>query len=73
MEFALANVTIYFLFYTFGLKFALALLVTLIVTRKLFLMETLTSVPDYWKSNSFDYMDLYWQNGVSALSYAKVL
>ena len=31
MEFALANVTIYFLFYTFGLKFALALLVTLIV------------------------------------------
>ena len=34
---------------------------------------TLTSVPDYWKSNSFDYMDLYWQNGVSALSYAEVL
>ena len=31
MEFALANVTIYFLFYTFGLKFGIALLVTLIV------------------------------------------
>ena len=34
---------------------------------------TLTSVPDYWKSNSLDYMDLYWQNGVSALSYAEAL
>ena len=27
---------------------------------------TLTSVHDYWKNNSFDYMDLCWQSNVSA-------
>ena len=27
---------------------------------------TLTSIPDYWKSHSFDYMDLCWQSNVSA-------
>ena len=28
---------------------------------------TLTSIPDYWKNHSFDYMDLYQQRDVSAL------
>ena len=27
---------------------------------------TLTSIHDYWKNHSFDYMDLYWQNEVFA-------
>ena len=27
---------------------------------------TLTSVHDYWKNYSFDYLDLYWQSDVSA-------
>ena len=27
---------------------------------------TLTSAHDYWKNNSFDYMDLCWQSDVSA-------
>ena len=27
---------------------------------------TLTSIHDYWKNHSFDYMDLCWQNNVSA-------
>ena len=27
---------------------------------------TLTSIPDYWKNHSFDYMDLCWQRDVSA-------
>ena len=27
---------------------------------------TLTSIHDYWKNHSFDYMDLYWQSNVSA-------
>ena len=27
---------------------------------------TLTSIHDYWKSHSLDYMDLYWQSNVSA-------
>ena len=27
---------------------------------------TLTSIHDYWKNHSFDYMDLCWQNDVSA-------
>ena len=27
---------------------------------------TLTSIPDYWKNHSFDYMDLCWQSIVSA-------
>ena len=30
----------------------------------------LTSRHDYWKNHSFDYMDLCWQNDVSAFSYA---
>ena len=28
--------------------------------------QTLTSVQDYWKNHSFDYMDLNWQSDVSA-------
>ena len=28
---------------------------------------TLTSIHDYWKSHSFDYMDLCWQSDISAL------
>ena len=31
---------------------------------------TLTSTHDYWKNQSFDLMDLYWQSNVSAFSYA---
>ena len=27
---------------------------------------TLTSIHDYWKNHSFDYVDLYWQSDVSA-------
>ena len=27
---------------------------------------SLIFVPDYWKNHSFYYMDLYWQNDVSA-------
>ena len=27
---------------------------------------TLTSVHDYWKNHSFDYMDLCWQSDISA-------
>ena len=29
-----------------------------------------TSVYDYWKNHSFDYMDLCWQSDVSAFYYA---
>ena len=29
--------------------------------------STLTSVHDYWKNHSFDYMDLCWQSGISSL------
>ena len=32
----------------------------------LFYGPTLTSVCDYWKNHSFDYMDLCWQSDVSA-------
>ena len=28
--------------------------------------STLTSIHDYWKNHSFDYMDLFWQSNVSA-------
>jgi len=31
---------------------------------------TLTSIHGYWKNQSFDYMDLYWQSNVSAFQYA---
>ena len=31
---------------------------------------TLTSIHDYWKNHSFDYMELCWQSNVSAFSYA---
>ena len=31
---------------------------------------TLISIHDYWKSNSFDKMDLCWQSNVSAFEYA---
>ena len=27
---------------------------------------TLTSIPDYWKNHSLDYLDLCWQSNVSA-------
>ena len=30
----------------------------------------LTSIPDYWKNQSFGSMDLCWQSNVSAFSYA---
>ena len=30
----------------------------------------LTSIHEYWKSYSFDYMDLCWQSDISAFSYA---
>ena len=36
----------------------------------LFYGPTLTSVCDYWKNHSFDYMDLCWQSDVSAFQYA---
>ena len=32
--------------------------------------QTLTSIHDYWKSHSFDYMDLYQQSIISAFQYA---
>ena len=32
---------------------------------RLFYCPALTSIHDYWKSHSFDYMDLCWQNNVS--------
>ena len=31
---------------------------------------TFTSIHDYWKNHSFDYMNFYWQSNVSAFSYA---
>ena len=31
---------------------------------------TLTSIHDYWKNHSFDYMDLCWQSDVSTFQYA---
>ena len=31
---------------------------------------TLTSIHDYWKNHSFDYIDLCWQSNVSAFEYA---
>ena len=31
---------------------------------------TLTSIHDYWKNHSLDYMDLCWQNNVFAFKYA---
>ena len=31
---------------------------------------TLTSIHDYWKNHSLDYMDLCWQSNVSAFEYA---
>ena len=30
---------------------------------------TLTSIHDYWKNHSFDYVDLHWQSDVSAFQY----
>ena len=33
---------------------------------QLFFSPTLTSIHDYWKNHSFDYMDLCWQSNVSA-------
>ena len=29
-------------------------------------VPTLTSVHDYWKNHSFDYIDLHWQSDISA-------
>ena len=31
---------------------------------------TLTSIHDYWKNHSFDYIDLCWQSNVSVFEYA---
>ena len=36
------------------------------LTLSLFYDATLTSIPDYWNSHSFDYIDLSWQSNVSA-------
>ena len=35
----------------------------------LFYCPALTSIHDYWKNHSFDYMDLCWQSDVSAFKY----
>ena len=32
----------------------------------LFYGPTLTSIHDYWKNHSFDEMDIFWQNNMSA-------
>ena len=37
-----------------------------------FFMVQLTSVHDYWKNHSFDYMDFCWQSNVSALNMLSV-
>ena len=37
---------------------------------RLLYCPTLTSVHNYWKNNSFDYMDLCWQSDVFAFYYA---
>ena len=31
---------------------------------------TLTSIHDYWKNHSFDYMDVCWQSNISIFQYA---
>ena len=36
----------------------------------LFYSATLTSMCDYWKNHSFDYVDVCWQSDVSAFQYA---
>ena len=41
-----------------------------ILQRSAFFSPTLTSIHDYWKNNSLDYMDLCWQSNVSAFQYA---
>ena len=33
-------------------------------------MVQLTSIYDYWRNHSFDYMDLCWQSDISAFQYA---
>ena len=35
--------------------------------HRLLYSPTFTSIHDYWKNYSFDYMDFYWQSDVSAL------
>ena len=35
-----------------------------------FIVQTLTSIHDYWKNHSFEKMDLCWQSNVSAFEYA---
>ena len=35
----------------------------------LFYCPAVTSIHDYWKNHSFDYMDLCWQSDVSAFKY----
>ena len=37
---------------------------------QLFYSPTLTSIHDYWKNQSFDYVDVCWQSNVSAFEYA---
>ena len=34
-----------------------------------FYCPALTSIRDYWKNHSFDYMDLCWQSDISAFKY----
>ena len=42
----------------------------LILWCSIFFIVQLTSIHDYWKNHSFDYMDLDWQSNVSAFQYA---
>ena len=42
------------------------------ILHSAFFMVQLTSVHDYWKNNSFDYMDFCWQSNISALNILSV-
>ena len=41
-----------------------------ILVLSLLYCTTLTSIYDYWKNHSFDYMDLCWQSNVSTFQHA---
>ena len=43
---------------------------TLILPLSVFFMVQLTSIHDYWKNHSFEYMELCQQSNVSAFEYA---
>ena len=40
------------------------------VLNLLYYSPVLTSIHDYWKNHSFDYMDLCWQSDISGFEYA---